>query len=818
MARLFAVAFIFALSVFTLTGCDEEICISLNCESVFMTVGESRDLLPYVSFSDFNADKDITVFSNDEDIASVSGNRLTARKKGETTVDIYAYDNCVTLSVSVGYMQSSSLSVEVTDQYQTVDPLTEKPKPVTFRAYVDGPDPDTVIEWTVDDKAAGSGETFEFTPKGYGEYTVEASADGITESKRVAMYYPSFVDAAVSGVLSQTDGNFSPVIFTAREFVAPSNYPSVYEWMVNGEVCGDKRIFSFTPENAGEYEVTLKVNGLSRNFGKEKSVKITASGGRAPTGEVVFDEEDSVYLKWRDNGYIVRASVFCPDGSRVNIDRSDAQNSYRFEKGALNLDGIIEVCAAEPSSYRIEIVADGKTEVKFTQYPAIAQKFLDETVLAHNGFISDTADLERWVREVYACGSKHAECYLSRGVIGSELTVKNQAAALGLTVVTRLDGSKLIVDFGDYHNAPNTTEKSSEIYQLYYELPHLEYDKAYLRGKSFIMPIDRRRGGVEVKTSEQLLAVALDGGRPLPTENSTAEIINKAVRNVLLGIVAHDYTQAQTVHTIYDWLQWTTVHSYSTDKGSSSRFLEGAFGSAELTVIVSDRPALTSEGMAKAFAFMCRMEGIECDILYTYKNKTPYYCNALNLDGAWYYVDVFGGEVESDELGIKRSGEYTSHRGLFMPVNYAEDLGIDVELTPLDAYDEGLLVYIEKKTDGDFVYDKFIEYEDIERGEIKAAVIDAFSSIPKTEFSVITVGSIITNTVMTHGVELMIDWYLDIVYDDELRGEIEKELQKAVDEFAIKTYGKRFPTVSVYLVGNVLYVGATVMRTTFTGR
>lgn len=788
-----------------LLGCSASGKFSLSTTEISLYIGDTRDIKYYVVFTPATAENKNITLSTQSDCVEIDGTKITAVNKGTAEITVKSDSAEATLTVNILYRSANNLTVSSSALNQTVKSGSAI-KPVEFAATLDGyADPDTAIAWTINGKTGGVGKSYTFTPSGYGEYTVCATAGELTASKTVKVFRETTVTAECTGSLNQTS-SFSAVHFSARENIDTRNPLSVYEWSVNGVPQGGNANFEFTPTSSGEYVVTLKVNGEARKISGNDSITIRANGARSPRGEVVFDDIGGTYVKWADGGYVTRVSIVSSDGVRVNIDRSDAQHAYRFERGAFKLDGLIDVCSAHPTEYKIILAAEGVSELTFTQYPIAAQEYLDSVVLCRNRFISSGEDGCKYIAELYACGKESSSCYIARGAERAVNDMRSQAERLGLDVSITHSGNIAFVQFSPYANKPIEYSTGSAM-RTYTVIPHIEYGAENRRAGDYVLALDRIKNSVEVESSEQLLYAAMNGVRPVPKSGSAAAAIYSAARNKLISIIGANCNESQKLHAIYDWLQWVSVRADACGEAVSGRYLEGVFGGIIQIRDGVRQEAVTSEGAAKAFALLACMEGIPCVIQSMTRDGGMYFWNKVQIGGLWYNVDVYGGEIVVSEIGLPRQ-ERLSHRGLLISDDDAEALGLHGG-DDYEAYDCSKSYFLQKHSYGNEYFDYYIDKSEKDNySAIEAAVYNAFGYVTRRDFKVPFVGR--DETYMNNS--LGVEFELDAELSETERQAVLQSLSRAVNGYAEEVYGERFGdnAVSIKTVGNYVYISATI--------
>ncbi len=725
-------------------GCGSDVDIALLRSDITLTVGERRDILPYVVFSAVT--EHVIELSSDSDCIEVDGTYITAVKTGTAKVNVSAYGKTVVMNITVLYRGAQDFCVTAENAVQTVDD-GDKILPVVFTVELDSyVDPQTVAQWEVG-ATSFTGNRFEYTPQSYGEYTVSVAVGDEKKQCPVRVYRRTGVTIKHTEVKNAQA--FTPVEFTACENVNALNPKSVYEWIVNGEVKSDSPILEFTL-TGGEYAVSLFVNGERKKIDGKDELIFSVADENAVDYEIVYDDMNGVYVRWARERKVLYVSIISPTGKRNTFDVTDAQYAHLFGDGSFRATEYIEVCAANPATYAIIIGTDGgRHELNFVQHGDDVKSYLEDTVLIKNSFISNEADARDFVRELYALGETSAKCYAEIGIADAERAVHEQAEMLGLNATTVKNGNILTIAFAPYTNKP-TKYESKTANSVYAFLPHIEYSENH-RPIDYVFISDRPQIGVNVRGSEQLLLAVSCGVKPLTQSGDIAESIYRAAKSVLLRIIGADYSPRQKVHAIYDWLQWATVNVQDVEAYSASRFLEGVFGSSR-----ERGAAVTSEGAAKAFALLCRMEGIECSI----ERDSGYgYYNKVKPDNLWYNVDVYGGKiniagVESSSGGT--AAELTSHRGLLISDEQLKALGCNAT-GERDAFDGTNTEYAVKRTANGASLDYYISESELDYEAVRAVVFFAFDRTVRGNTRLPHIGSEVIVYNNTYGVEFELD-------------------------------------------------------------
>lgn len=785
--NIFRIALTAGLTLFAalLLGCSEkDVSIVLSRTELTLSVGESRSILPYVGFSPATSGGTVTL-STDSDCVSINGTTVIAVKSGAANVKISAHGKTAVMKVNVSYPDVTDFTLTTENSIQTAS--GDAFKTVTMTAEFDGNEPQTAVQWRVSDGTEYSGSSFEYTPDGYGEYTVTATVGCIVKSCDIKVYRPTEVTVAHTSFNNVTA--YSTVTFTAYEGVNSLNPRSVYEWRVNGKLMGNSPTFDFTPQ-AGVHSVSLFVNGEQKRIDGKSEVALNVIGDEHADCIVDFDDADGVYIRYAEGRSVMYVCIIDPDGNRNTFDVTDAQYSHLFTSGAFRATEYIEVCAQHPKAYTIIIGTDGdRHEFDFTQLGADVQQYIDNKVLCRNSFISSEADAEQYVRELYAMGAQSARCY-STAVELIQPIIAAQAQKLGLDVTLQADGNVIALDFAPYSNSPDKYDERTKI-ASYAELPHIEYNTANRRSSDYVFSSDRAAHSLAVSGSEQLLIAISNGMKPITQTGDAAYTIYRAAKIVLLRIIGKGYTQVQKIHAIYDWLQWVTVNDNNVEVNFAGRFLEGVFGSSEIS---RSEYIVSSEGAAKAFMLLCGIEGIECVICHA--DGYGYY-NKVMLDGLWYNVDVFGGKIIVD--GTPNDVVFTSHRGLLISNGDFALLGCTVN-DGREAFDVTYSRYMQKYVSDGVYSDNYIDKAEATYGAVRAAVFYAFSAVNYGNTRIPFVGGEVISNNTTYGVELACD---KAMTEDEV-SEIVGFVNKAIDEYASDVLNATFASRRTIIADGII--------------
>ena len=175
------------------------------------------------------------------------------------------------------------------------------------------------------------------------------------------------------------------------------------------------------------------------------------------------------------------------------------------------------------------------------------------------------------------------------------------------------------------------------------------------RSDGFKLFIDDVENTFEVDNSEQLYYVLEHGYRPIiKSGNTNLQNLYDKMRNVLKEIINDEMTDAEKALAIYEWLVMNVTYDRVALELSSnpnvvtfhSFYLEGVF----------DDHLAVCDGISKAYACLCNMEGIPA-VRVTGTGKQNHAWNKICIHNNWYVVDATSGGTI-----INNSYEVLTHR------------------------------------------------------------------------------------------------------------------------------------------------------------
>ena len=153
---------------------------------------------------------------------------------------------------------------------------------------------------------------------------------------------------------------------------------------------------------------------------------------------------------------------------------------------------------------------------------------------------------------------------------------------------------------------------------------------------------------VSVEDTDKLLFAVINGYRPEPVVGSSAECIYNKAKSALRKIVDDGMSDVEKAHAIYDYLILNVAYDYDllnyvqNNPGLNRRDTQKYNGFA-LEGVFDDGRAVC-DGISKAYALMCNIEGIEClQVTGNTVDGVAHAWNKFKIDGKWYNADPTGG-------------------------------------------------------------------------------------------------------------------------------------------------------------------------------
>ncbi|MDE5756402.1 MAG: InlB B-repeat-containing protein [Clostridia bacterium] len=192
----------------------------------------------------------------------------------------------------------------------------------------------------------------------------------------------------------------------------------------------------------------------------------------------------------------------------------------------------------------------------------------------------------------------------------------------------------------------------------------------------------------ECTTSDQLFYVLSHGYRPLLTSGSQAYRIYNKFKEIMRGICDDRMSDLQKARAIFDWLIINVYYdnnvAYTTLPEASYKYnafyLEGVLNGAAVC-----------DGLSKAYAVMCAIEGIDC-VRVTGKLKDAkegdagHAWNKVQIMGKWFLTDATWGNivVAVQEEDVISRYEYINGRYFL----FTDEIRADVDNYTSDQYSQ----------------------------------------------------------------------------------------------------------------------------------
>lgn len=701
-AAVLLIAAVTALSI----GCSlmnnlfERDDISFSKSRLTLYVGDEYNLSKLIE----TENSSYTLKSSNTSVAVVDDNTLLLTAVGVGTATVTAETSSSSASLKVVVKAKEVDSVTISSSGELVQTFG-KTSAVTFTAQATGaPSTADSVYWLVNNKLVkllDKTAAFEFVPSAVGEYTVTAkcgdvTSDGIT----VRVFNEVSAQVNVAGDLTQ-DGTFTSIVFTVT--VSGEQTDNYFQYYEDDIVLyeGDLSSFTYYP-NPGRHTLSVKVNGQVEYSGEACFV-----GAIVPVvyaGLVYDNMYPHAYLTFDAVGS-VKVEITRPGGEAVEYSQTDSRYKDLFDKGRMDVGGLIDICAADSTQrayrFRVKSMGDGDAIIEseysdyitFTQLPKAAEKYV-KTVLPC-GDLYVTSDLEYvsvleyyvYFREKKADTTVRFDCYLGYKLSGTAKSLFEDAFHIAATsgVYKEMSASEanniMHTEFTvNTVNTPYTqTTGTARAKQLHAVIPHINFDSSKYRPTDYVFAVDKIERTAEVAYTDELFLAVQDGVRPLPKTGSSAYTVYQKARAILRMICTDDMTDEEKAHAIYDWITWQVTYDTPATKMTGSEkysayYLEGVFGDGVSQIGgVAYNPNAVCDGMSKAYSLLCNMEGIPCVRVVGRAGKSTsslggHAWNKVCLNGKWYVVDCTWGDnpVTVALDNVVREYELGLHSYLFL--------------------------------------------------------------------------------------------------------------------------------------------------------
>lgn len=165
--------------------------------------------------------------------------------------------------------------------------------------------------------------------------------------------------------------------------------------------------------------------------------------------------------------------------------------------------------------------------------------------------------------------------------------------------------------------------------------------------EQFVMPaVSGELSAAQYRERVKLLydTVVYDGKKPVFVDNDPVQPIYDAAHKFLSTYIHDDWVgyerEVNIVHAVHDWLISATDYDFELYKS----YLGGNTDYADNPAFYIDGVLLNGkavcDGLARAFNFLCAMEGIQSMRVTGSFSSAPHAWNKVKVDGQWYNVDV----------------------------------------------------------------------------------------------------------------------------------------------------------------------------------
>lgn len=290
--------------------------------------------------------------------------------------------------------------------------------------------------------------------------------------------------------------------------------------------------------------------------------------------------------------------------------------------------------------------------------------------------------------------------------------------------------SGTLLTFGFTYNAEPTLSTTNIYYTQYESLNLSNIDKK--RSDDFDdFEINNSVYSYNVETSDQLFYVLERGVKPLCKDDSTAELLYKELKKVLINVINDDMNDLEKVKAIYDYLVMNTVY----DNELLLRTMQGdtnlkSYKGFYLEGVLFDKKAVC-EGISKTFTALCNIEGIPCVTVEGYQTKNPngvgHVWNKVYINNNWYIVDATsGGTIINESFEVLTYKYFLVSEEIYQE-KYTGEMFLDLECNSvINVYEKMFFTYNEQlfdyNIDSQEELDVIIAY--FEKANIKNSTIE----------------------------------------------------------------------------------------------
>jgi|GEM_PF-2304967 len=491
---------------------------------------------------------------------------------------------------------------------------------------------------------------------------------------------------------------------------AQGNPPLYLEWLINYEIVQSSFIsnffetlanpnttmLEFSPDYAGRFKVQARINGqlVLRAAGADY-IELAFRGQVQPKNiAVCLNRYPQVQISWdnrQDILFSITLSTSPTDATIANAKDGKAIIYSTTAGGRFNIaqNKTITIQSLAPAYYADCIFIGGSTAAyNFNRLSQAALPFVRNTYLLGNHFMQSDEDIydilgymivfrPNQTRGVASNGARRefniSHTYISTVQIyighNSRYTSDSLLASISSHIlftgryffsinrgVNLVPGARIdiSIEFIDQLE-PNMTDSYVSTQGKAVAAPFRAPQLSQTGWAGNTLPIDYFPVANSVaRTSDQLFFAVTHGFNPRVVSGSAAERIYNKAYNALKRIVDESMTKAQRAAAIYDYIMFLVSYDYAMleieDTGLAVRhpafYMEGVF----------DTGFAVCDGMAKAFAMMAWMLGIETTrVIGPARAGTSgvfgqHAWNKINLYGEWFIVDTTWG-IPSFRLG-----------------------------------------------------------------------------------------------------------------------------------------------------------------------
>lgn len=513
------------------------------------------------------------------------------------------------------------------------------------------------IRWSINGESVGFyGNPLTLYKSGSAEvYSIGAAVydEGVRfEASASAGYYAANIGLQNNAVVSsKTVANTGESILLALD--EPFDYA---EWYINDTFVSEGAEITFTPDEAGYYDVYAVCAGVAT-----PELRLTVRGAVSPRG-IRADYDDTyplLQVSWQGADGIACLVSATPYG-----DEAGATISMVSSKGNAvlsvdaSLDYEITVSAVEDENFT---AGDVPAAVQIAAVSEIERYYLEKTYFGGNYYITDDEEFFEFFDYMM---------YFREQPQNGKTTLSSERVYLAYDYGDYDDLLGRAFDYsgitGSYNIGGEVTNRVAAVYMEFFTVNTPSrmsgYDSRYHYDALDAFPVHWNAGGdkikyfsasekgkVEVTTTDQMFRVAEKGYVPLPVTGSSADKVYEYAEYVLNSILSADMDDMERVRAIYEYIMYKTTYDGSVIDYDIDDSVKSASFYMESILIDGDSFGVC-DAMSKTMSFLCNMANVRAMRIVGYAGtgdeKGGHAWNKVCVDGSWYIVDPTWGDAK----------------------------------------------------------------------------------------------------------------------------------------------------------------------------